>query len=93
MLTTRQETLIHPSGTIGGMRTPTSRPEQLPLLATSERPARFRLDRHTRELGLAQIAAIRRQLAARQSAAATADAEPAAASVPPAAPAPRRKAA
>jgi hypothetical protein len=40
-------------------------PEQLVLLLPSERPLQFRLDRRTRELGLAQIALIRRQLAQR----------------------------
>jgi hypothetical protein len=40
-------------------------PEQLALLLASDRPLQFRLDRRTRELGLAQIAAIRRQLAQR----------------------------
>jgi hypothetical protein len=40
-----------------------SRPEQLTLLPASDKPIQFRLDRRTRERGLAQIAAIRRQLA------------------------------
>ena len=40
-------------------------PEQLTLLPASERPLQLRLDRRTRELGLAQIALIRRQLAQR----------------------------
>jgi hypothetical protein len=40
-----------------------SRPEQLSLLNPSDKPIQFRLDRRTRERGLAQIAAIRRQLA------------------------------
>jgi hypothetical protein len=47
---------------------PTARPEapqQLSLLPSSSAPSRFRLDRRTRELGLAQIARIRRQLAER----------------------------
>lgn len=44
-------------------------PQQLTLLAESERPVQFRLSRHTRELGLAQIARIRRQLAERHPAA------------------------
>ncbi|MEX0847648.1 MAG: hypothetical protein WD023_07700 [Ilumatobacteraceae bacterium] len=39
------------------------RPEQLTLLLTSDKPVQFRLDRRTRERGLAHIAAIRRQLA------------------------------
>jgi hypothetical protein len=40
-------------------------PEQLTLLAVSELPVQFRLDQRTRERGLAHIAAIRRQLAAK----------------------------
>lgn len=44
-------------------------PQQLALLAESERPVQFRLSRHTRELGLAHIARIRRQLAERHTAA------------------------
>lgn len=47
---------------------PTARPEapqQLSLLPSSMAPLRFRLDRRTRELGLAHIARIRRQLAER----------------------------
>jgi hypothetical protein len=40
-------------------------PEQLSLLTASELPVQFRLDRRTRERGLANIAAIRRQLAER----------------------------
>jgi hypothetical protein len=39
--------------------------EQLTLLAVSELPLQFRLDQRTRERGLAHIAAIRRQLAAK----------------------------
>ena len=39
------------------------RPEQLSLLTPSDLPIQFRLDRRTRERGLAHIAAIRRQLA------------------------------
>jgi hypothetical protein len=38
-------------------------PEQLSLLAPSDLPVQFRLDRKTRERGLAHIAQIRRQLA------------------------------
>lgn len=38
-------------------------PEQLSLLTSSDLPVQFRLDRRTRERGLAHIAAIRRQLA------------------------------
>ena len=41
------------------------RPEQLALLAASELPVQFRLDQRTRQLGLAHVAAIRQQLAAR----------------------------
>ena len=40
-------------------------PEQLTLLAVSDLPIQFRLDQRTRERGLAHIAAIRRQLAAK----------------------------
>ncbi len=39
--------------------------EQLSLLAVSELPIQFRLDQRTRVRGLAHIAAIRRQLAAK----------------------------
>jgi hypothetical protein len=39
--------------------------EQLTLLTISEQPVQFRLDQRTRERGLAHIAAIRRQLAAK----------------------------
>jgi hypothetical protein len=39
--------------------------EQLSLLAVSDLPIQFRLDQRTRERGLAHIAAIRRQLAAK----------------------------
>lgn len=39
--------------------------EQLSLLAVSEQPLQFRLDQRTRARGLAHIAAIRRQLAAK----------------------------
>jgi hypothetical protein len=39
--------------------------EQLTLLHVSELPLQFRLDQRTRERGLAHIAAIRRQLAAK----------------------------
>jgi hypothetical protein len=41
--------------------------EQLTLLPVSELPLQFRLDQRTRERGLAHIAAIRRQLAAKAS--------------------------
>jgi len=43
----------------------TPQPEQLSLLVPSDLPLQFRLDRRTRERGLAHIAEIRRQLAAR----------------------------
>ncbi len=46
---------------------PADGPQQLTLLPPSELPVQFRLDRRTRERGLAQIAAIRRQLAANAS--------------------------
>ena len=39
--------------------------EQLSLLSVSDLPLQFRLDQRTRERGLAHIAAIRRQLAAK----------------------------
>ncbi len=41
----------------------TDTPEQLPLLTEPDVPLQFRLDRRTRELGLAQIARIRAMLA------------------------------
>ncbi|HEX2785533.1 MAG TPA: hypothetical protein VHN36_18260 [Ilumatobacteraceae bacterium] len=41
--------------------------EQLTLLPVSELPLQFRLDQRTRERGLAHVAAIRRQLAAKSS--------------------------
>ncbi len=44
----------------------TDAPEQLSLLGDSPLPVQFRLDRRTRERGLAHIAEIRRQLAERQ---------------------------
>jgi hypothetical protein len=44
---------------------PADVPEQLTLLPASDRPLQLRLDRRTRELGLSQIALIRRQLAQR----------------------------
>jgi hypothetical protein len=46
----------------------TEQPEQLTLLAPTDVPLQFRLDRRTRERGLAHIAEIRRQLAARSGA-------------------------
>jgi 2',3'-cyclic-nucleotide 2'-phosphodiesterase (5'-nucleotidase family) len=48
-------------------------PEQLTLLAVSDLPIQFRLDQRTRERGLAHIAAIRRQLAAKATTDATVD--------------------
>jgi hypothetical protein len=47
--------------------------EQLTLLAVSELPLQFRLDQRTRERGLAHIAAIRRQLAAKSTDVASSD--------------------
>jgi hypothetical protein len=44
--------------------TPVDSPQQLTLMPASELPVQFRLDRRTRERGLAHIAEIRRQLAA-----------------------------
>jgi hypothetical protein len=66
------------------------RPEQLALLAPSDLPVQFRLDQRTRQLGLAHVAAIRQQLAARypSTEAAAADAV-----VAPRAPITRRQAA
>ena len=46
---------------------PNTNSEQLTLLTVSELPLQFRLDQRTRERGLAHIAAIRRQLAAKAS--------------------------
>jgi len=43
----------------------TPAPEQLALLPTPELPVQFRLDQRTRERGLAHIAAIKAQLAAK----------------------------
>jgi hypothetical protein len=48
-------------------------PQQLTLLPVSPLPVQFRLDRRTRERGLAHIAEIRRQLAANASRRATSD--------------------
>jgi len=48
--------------------------EQLQLLPAVEVPLQFRLDRHTRELGTAEIAKIKAQLAARAAARSTAPA-------------------
>jgi hypothetical protein len=47
------------------MDTTSTPSEQLSLLAVSDLPAQFRLDQRTRQRGLAHIAAIRRQLAAK----------------------------
>ncbi len=66
-------TVSHPSCIIPPMAqhtdsipdAPADVPEQLTLLPASDRPLQLRLDRRTRELGLAQIALIRRQLAQR----------------------------
>ncbi|MBI4884692.1 MAG: hypothetical protein HY826_11645 [Actinobacteria bacterium] len=44
--------------------TTTVAPEQLELLAIGEPPLQFRLDKRTRERGLAHIAAIKAQLSA-----------------------------
>lgn len=44
----------------------TEAPEQLSLSIDSPLPVQFRLDRRTRERGLAHIAEIRRQMAARR---------------------------
>ena len=52
---------------------PNTNSEQLTLLTVSELPLQFRLDQRTRERGLAHIAAIRRQLAAKASDVATSD--------------------
>jgi hypothetical protein len=46
---------------------PATTPEQLSLLAVSDLPAQFRLDQRTRQRGLAHVAAIRRQLAAKSN--------------------------
>jgi len=43
-------------------------PEQLALLSPGDLPLQFRLDKSTRERGLAHIAAIKAQLAARAEA-------------------------
>ena len=44
---------------------PEPTPQQLSLLQVSELPVQFRLDQRTRQRGLAHIAEIRRQLAAK----------------------------
>jgi hypothetical protein len=48
--------------------TTTTAPEQLALLSPGELPLQFRLDQRTRQSGLAHIAAIKAQLAARAAA-------------------------
>jgi len=48
--------------------TSTQAPEQLALLSPGDLPLQFRLDQRTRQTGLAQIAAIKAQLAARAAA-------------------------
>jgi len=45
--------------------TSTQAPEQLALLSPGDLPLQFRLDQRTRQTGLAHIAAIKAQLAAR----------------------------
>jgi hypothetical protein len=45
--------------------TPDQEPTQLALLDAQASPLQFRLDQHTRQRGLAHVAAIRAQLAAR----------------------------
>lgn len=42
--------------------------EQLTLIEPADLPLQFRLDRHTRQLGLARIAQIRAEMAARAAA-------------------------
>lgn len=46
----------------------TQAPEQLALLSPGDLPLQFRLDQRTRQTGLAHIAAIRAQLAAKAAA-------------------------
>lgn len=48
-------------------------PQQLTLLPSSDVPIRFKLDADTRRRGIQHIAEIRRQLAERQAARATAE--------------------
>lgn len=48
--------------------TPTPAPEQLALLSPGELPLQFRLDQGTRARGLAHVAAIKAQLAAKAAA-------------------------
>ncbi len=49
--------------TLGSVDAAPATVQQLELLPSSDAPVQFRLDRRTRELGLAHIARIRRQLA------------------------------
>lgn len=74
--------MIHPLRTLSGMANRTATPsvdptpaahEQLVLLSPPELPIQFRLDQRTRERGLAHIAALRAQLAARAADRNTAD--------------------
>lgn len=53
------------------MTNTTASPEQLTLLAPGSVPVQFRLDEATRRRGLAHVAEIRAQLAARRQQAAT----------------------
>lgn len=53
--------------------TTTPAPEQLALLSPGDLPLQFRLDQRTRQNGLAHIAAIKAQLAARAAARQVAD--------------------
>jgi len=64
--------LLHDAGMATRHRNSrTEAPEQLSLSIDSSLPIQFRLDRRTRERGLAHIAEIRRQLAERQGLAPT----------------------
>jgi hypothetical protein len=47
------------------LTTSTTAPEQLALLAPPPLPVQFLLDQHTRQRGMAHVAAIKAQLAAR----------------------------
>lgn len=47
---------------------PCHNPEQLALPTDAEQPVQFRLDQRTRQRGLAHVAAIKAQLAARATA-------------------------
>lgn len=61
---------VGPAGTIPALPAAVSpeAPEQLSLLEQPALPLQFRLDQRTRERGLAHIAAIKAQLAARAAA-------------------------